>query len=91
MRFAGAARDFQFHLEVARSTGNRHFADLMTHLETMIIPRTRVNTAKNAPEGHLNDLHRVNAEHESIYHAILEQDADAARAAMRTHLSNQQP
>ena len=36
--------DFQFHMEVARSTGNRHFADLMTYLGTMIIPRTRVNT-----------------------------------------------
>ena len=80
--------DFQFHLEVARSTGNRHFADLMTYLGTMIIPRTRVNTAQNASEGRLNYLHRINVEHESIYHAIREQDADAARAAMRTHLSN---
>ena len=80
--------DFQFHMEVARSTGNRHFADLMTYLGTMIIPRTRVNTAQNAPEGRMNYLQRVHAEHESIYHAIRNQDAEAARAAMRTHLSN---
>lgn len=80
--------DFQFHMEVARSTGNRHFADLMTYLGTMIIPRTRVNTALNAPEGRLNYLQRVHAEHESIYSAIRDQDAEAARAAMRTHLSN---
>lgn len=80
--------DFKFHMEVARSTGNRHFADLMTYLGTMIIPRTRVNTAHSAPEGRLNYLQRVNAEHESIYHAIRNQDAEAARAAMRTHLSN---
>lgn len=80
--------DFQFHMEVARSTGNRHFADLMTYLGTMIIPRTRVNTAHNAPEGRLNYLQRVNSEHESIYNAIRDQDAEAARAAMRTHLSN---
>ena len=80
--------DFQFHMEVARSTGNRHFADLMTYLGTMIIPRTRVNTAQNASEGRLNYLQRVHAEHESIYHAIRNQDAEAARAAMRTHLSN---
>ena len=59
MRFAGATRDFQFHLEVAGSTGKRHFADLMTHLKTMIIPRTRVNVTKNAPERHV--------ERESIY------------------------
>lgn len=80
--------DFQFHMEVARSTGNRHFADLMTYLGTMIIPRTRVNTTQNAPEGRLNYLQRVHAEHESIYHAIRSQDPEAARAAMRTHLSN---
>jgi DNA-binding FadR family transcriptional regulator len=80
--------DFQFHMEIARSTGNRHFADLMTYLGTMIIPRTRVNTAHNAPEGRLNYLQRVNTEHESIYNAIRDQDPEAARAAMRTHLSN---
>ncbi len=80
--------DFQFHMEIARATGNRHFADLMTYLGTMIIPRTRVNTPRNAPEGRLNYLQRVNGEHESIYVAIRDQDAEAARAAMRTHLSN---
>jgi GntR family transcriptional repressor for pyruvate dehydrogenase complex len=80
--------DFQFHMEVARSTGNRHFADLMTYLGTMIIPRTRVNTTQNAPEGRLNYLQRVHGEHESIYNAIRNRDSEAARAAMRTHLSN---
>ncbi len=80
--------DFQFHLEVARSTGNRHFADLMTYLGAMIIPRTRVNTPQNAPEGRFNYLQRVNGEHESIFIAIRNQDPEAARAAMRTHLSN---
>ncbi len=80
--------DFQFHMEVARATGNRHFADLMTYLGTMIIPRTRVNTPQADPEGRLSYLQRVHGEHESIYNAILNQDADAARAAMRTHLSN---
>ncbi|MDP1740785.1 FadR/GntR family transcriptional regulator [Polaromonas sp.] len=80
--------DFQFHMEVARATGNRHFADLMTYLGTMIIPRTRVNTPQSAPEGRLRYLQRVNGEHENIYNAIRSQDPEAARAAMRTHLSN---
>ena len=30
----------------------------------------------------------MNAEHESIFDAIRNQDSDAARAAMRTHLAN---
>jgi DNA-binding FadR family transcriptional regulator len=80
--------DFQFHMEVAKATGNRHFADLMTYLGTMIIPRTRVNTTLNAPEGRLKYLERVHAEHEKIYKAIQQQDVEAARAAMRAHLSN---
>ena len=84
----GVPPDFQFHMEVARSTGNRHFTDLMTYLGTMIIPRTRVNTALGAPEGRLSYLKRINGEHQSIYKAIKNQDVDAARAAMRTHLSN---
>ena len=80
--------DFQFHMEVARATGNRHFADLMTYLGTMIIPRTRINTADQAPEGKQVYLERVHSEHERIYKAIRQHDTEAARAAMRTHLAN---
>jgi DNA-binding FadR family transcriptional regulator len=80
--------DFAFHMEVARATHNRHFADLMGYLGTMVIPRARINTAQAAPEGRLNYLQRVHGEHESILSAILNQDPEAARAAMRTHLSN---
>ena len=80
--------DFQFHMEVAQATGNRHFADLMTYLGTHIIPRTRIKTADQAPEGRQAYLERVHGEHESIYNAIRNHDTESARAAMRTHLSN---
>ena len=80
--------DFQFHMEIAKATGNRHFAELMTYLGTHIIPRTRIKTADQAAEGRQAYLERVHGEHESIYNAIRNRDSDAARAAMRTHLSN---
>ena len=80
--------DFQFHLLVAQSTDNRYFADLMAHLGSAIIPRTRINSAKFALEDRAAYLARVNLEHEDIYSAITRQDPEAARAAMRTHLSN---
>ncbi len=80
--------DFQFHMEVAKTTGNRHFADLMTYLGTHIIPRTRIKTADQAPEGRQAYLERVHGEHESIYNAIRHHEVESARAAMRTHLSN---
>jgi len=80
--------DFQFHMEVASATGNHHFADLMTYLGTVLIPRTRVQTADKAPEGRMAYLSRVHQEHLSIFEAIQRQDPETARAAMRTHLSN---
>jgi DNA-binding FadR family transcriptional regulator len=80
--------DFQFHLEIARATQNAHFAELMASLGTMIIPRARLDGAQAPDEARRAYLRRVNAEHESIYDAIRNQDGDAARAAMRTHLAN---
>ena len=85
------AADFQFHLEIARSTQNSHFAELMSTLGSMIIPRARLDAsaAMAAPDDDRRQyLRRVNGEHESIYDAIVGQDPDAARAAMRTHLAN---
>jgi DNA-binding FadR family transcriptional regulator len=80
--------DFQFHLEIARATQNRHFAELMASLGAQIIPRARLQPAEPMTPQRRDYLRRVNGEHESILDAIAAQDADAARAAMRTHLAN---
>lgn len=81
------AADFQFHLEIARATQNSHFAELMSTLGSQIIPRARLESADPSAE-RLAYMRRVNGEHESILDAIQAQDAESARAAMRTHLSN---
>lgn len=80
--------DFRFHTEVARATQNAHFANLMATLGTQVIPRARLDPGDAVDAAQRSYLRRVNVEHESLYEAILRQDADAARAAMRTHLSN---
>ena len=80
--------DKNFHLEIARATQNQHFTELMAYLGTMLIPRARVNSARLAGEGRREYLLRVHAEHQSIVDAIANRDPEAARAAMRTHLSN---
>ena len=84
--------DFQFHLEIARATQNSHFADMMATLGSSIIPRARLTQVEGLNEPmsseRLQYLRRVNGEHESIFDAINASDADAARAAMRTHLAN---
>ena len=87
------AADFRFHREIARATGNVHFAGMIDVLGTRIIPRARLEPEAGAAtavasEERLSYLRRVNAEHENIFEAIARQDPDAARAAMRTHLTN---
>ncbi len=80
--------DFQFHLEIARATQNPRYADLMAMLGGTMIPRARLDHAEPVTPQRVEYLRRVNVEHESILAAIERQDADAARAAMRTHLAN---
>ncbi len=86
------AADFQFHLEIARATGNPHFEQLMSTLGAPSIPRARLPSLAAAgaddPVAQRDYLRRVNAEHESILDAIAAGDGEAARAAMRTHLAN---
>ncbi|SPA33887.1 putative TRANSCRIPTIONAL REGULATOR, GntR family [Cupriavidus taiwanensis] len=77
--------DFAFHLAIARATGNRYFTDIMGHLGTMVIPRSRLQVS--TPE-RAQYLERVSIEHENIYDAIERRDPDAAKAAMRMHLTN---
>ncbi|MGY0195874.1 FadR/GntR family transcriptional regulator [Leptothrix sp. BB-4] len=80
--------DFQFHLEIARATQNSHYTELMGTLGSGIIPRARLEAVDALDDDRRQYLRRVNSEHESIYDAIVNQDPDAARAAMRTHLAN---
>ncbi len=82
------AADFRFHGEIARATHNAHFTTLLATLGTNIIPRARLQAAGPPDAERLAYLRRVNAEHESILDAIAAGDAEAARAAMRTHLAN---
>ena len=82
------AADFQFHLEITRATQNPHFANLLATLGAMIIPRARLDPSRPIDDERQAYLRRVNAEHGSILDAIENQDVEAARAAMRTHLAN---
>ena len=83
-----ADSDFEFHLCVAESTRNHYFPDLLRHLGRSIIPRTRIDSAALARLDRAEYLEQVNREHRDIYRAIARGDSDAARAAMRTHLTN---
>jgi DNA-binding FadR family transcriptional regulator len=80
--------DMRFHQLIAQATGNRYFVEMLGQLGNTIIPRARLNTPGLDLGRPADYLERVNHEHEDIYKAILRKDPEAARAAMRTHLSN---
>lgn len=80
--------DMRFHKLIAIATGNRYFADIMAHLGATLIPRARINSPKVAREDLPAYLRRLGREHEEIYEAIARRDPEAARAAMRLHLTN---
>ncbi|NML31927.1 FadR/GntR family transcriptional regulator [Paraburkholderia antibiotica] len=75
-----APYDFQFHIQIARSTGNPFFVDVLSQLDPSFAPRPRLDPTSYAT--------RVNSEHANIYEAISRGDVDGARAAMYMHLSN---
>jgi GntR family transcriptional regulator, transcriptional repressor for pyruvate dehydrogenase complex len=79
--------DFQFHLGIARATGNHYFSDILNHLGSSIIPRSRFPTNELQPQ-EIEYLVRISNEHEDTYNAIVRRDSEAARAALRNHLGN---
>ena len=85
---ASVEADVRFHQLIAQATGNRYFVEILSQLGNAIIPRARVNTPALEQDRPADYFDRVQREHEDIYHAILRRDPEAARAAMRTHLSN---
>ena len=79
--------DFQFHIGIARATGNHYFSDILNHLGPSLIPRSRFPTNERQPQ-EVEYLVRISNEHEDTYNAIARRDSEAARAALRNHLGN---
>ncbi|KWS76041.1 FadR/GntR family transcriptional regulator [Pseudomonas amygdali] len=84
--------DFEFHRQISLCTANSFFTDVMSQLGSSILPRTRTRTRSGF--GNITSLHAEDdpgiqqREQETIFDAIVHQDRDAARAAMRLHLIN---
>ena len=83
----GIEPDYKFHLALTRATHNRYFFAILTSLGPGAIPRSRcrIDEREFEPKQYLT---RVHTEHEDILSAIRRADPDAARAAVRNHLSN---
>ena len=65
--------------------------DFLAELENVIprmIPRARMDLFKDDRRARVRYLELIQLEHEQIYQAIARRDAEAARAAVRLHLTN---
>jgi len=78
--------DFAFHLGIAQATGNRFFATTMEGLRTSIITAMGITPSFMTVRTH-DRLSMLMAEHRAVYDAIVANKPDAARAAMRDHLT----
>ena len=78
--------DYEFHLAIARATGNPYFERFMRFLGTVLIPRQTVRAGMDDPELRRAYLMRIQAEHRALYRAIRDADVEAARQAARVHL-----
>ena len=83
----GMNADFEFHVAVARASGNDFYEAVMEALRTPI--EFAINLARNlAMTRPLDHLLTVQAEHVAMFQAIEAGDKDGARLAMRTHIEH---
>jgi DNA-binding FadR family transcriptional regulator len=80
-----ARADFEFHLAVAKASGNDLFAELLEMLNATIQQAMTVALGITRT-GSKDRARRVVEEHEAIAEAIARGDAEAAGLAMRYHL-----
>lgn len=82
---AGADTALEFHQAVSAATNNPYFVRLMAHLSHVI--HGAVRTVRRTSVGS-ERMAQIEREHHMIFDAIEARDSDAARDAMRLHLTN---
>ena len=83
-----AQADSALHQQIAQATDNRYFVEIMSHLGSTLIPRTRLNSADLSSTHLAEYMARINREHQTIVESIANRDPSSARAAMLIHLSH---
>ncbi|NRA86136.1 MAG: FadR family transcriptional regulator [Rhizobiales bacterium] len=79
--------DFAFHVAIAEASNNKKFVEFLTIIGRNIIPRSELRIKANL-QLDTNVEKKILLEHEKIFNAIVDKDAEAAGKAMRVHLSD---
>jgi len=83
----GSGEDFNFHLAVARASGNQFFVSAIASMrEQVLVSMTLMRNLSLLKSVERQRL--VQAEHEVILSALKRRDPEAAGLAMRQHLEN---
>ncbi|WP_414472670.1 FadR/GntR family transcriptional regulator [Microvirga sp. M2] len=83
----GGRGDFEFHLAIARATNNPYFEKFLSFIGPQIIPRIRMSSLQTQRVSDQEYHATLQKEHVAIVEAIADRNANAARDAMRAHLS----
>jgi DNA-binding FadR family transcriptional regulator len=81
----GLDEDFAFHLAVAKATHNDYFVSVLLSLKATIYEGMLLARTPSGPKI-AKKLAAINEQHRLVYDAIVAQDPEGARHAMRSHL-----
>lgn len=84
---SAADEDLAFHRSVAEATGNPQFVRFLQFLGHHVIPRARIGALQPRIGGQRTYLAAIQKEHRLVLDAISKRDPQAARRAMRSHLT----
>ena len=86
-RLVGISSDYEFHVAIARASGNSFFAVVMLQLQTPI--EFTMNLARSLSLTRTTEhMMTIQGEHVGIFRAIEAGDGESARRLMRAHLEN---
>lgn len=80
--------DFEFHLHIAKASGNNYFTRFIEFIGSGVIPARELILNHSRDDAQQSFLSSIGVEHKEIAKAIQMRDVTGAKAAMALHLGN---
>lgn len=84
----GRTEDFEFHLNIARASGNNYFTRFIEFIGSGVIPARELILNHSQSNEQSTFFNNICEEHNAISDAIEARDEAAAKSAMALHLGN---